>query len=732
MEQIFFSQKNQQALYDIVRSRIQKMHDYDVALDPKWANEVAKIMQHLYSNQLHYGIDPKMQPMQKSEVLTKKAIQVATQTIQNELSQHKPSVAPNSVQPRTTFTQQFEQPRVSMPNTFQQTPPASNYVSPVMHQPQSQYTQLQQPQQSPQMQQQGQGYPQQMHQQAIHPQYTSYSQQGQPQGQPQGQQLQQSSDPMKERYSQLSNQYNVQPSKPEAINFADANYNPAATNTDIQSRYDEIMKQRDNELKKVQTQLSTTSGVPVPMHQQPVLNVQIPVPDRMSNASAQPPLTVPSFASQFDQSSQSAQGNRGGFASAGSGSEPEYMALFNSTSIDPQNVVSFKDLTSSQPHNQPLMMHSEPLQSTPIHQQLMPVAPQPQQEYTLQSTPIHHVAPPQHASNVELESVKKAVDATQQQMQQYVNQLSTITEKWNQIDISSVYQTILNIPEVIRQQQNQPLIIHPTNLIVSSRDRDFRNSEFDKYNFRVIFGEESSQTVTNYSSNSLSTFNTTSTTYQTAYSGPAVKQVLKNVVSIKLRRVVIPQPLDQVYYPEPYYLVAIDEFESNLMSTSNISHRIACKVHYDDVLTFGDRKYLYYKNDDDDFTLFYPSPLAKLDRMTLRLLTPDGNSVKDNFNDSDTVVISDVSNNKFDSTIDFFNNTFAKDKLLHLESNTKLRATAVSGVSYPNGDFIITTNAPSILLSNSDTVVNISNQIDYIFEVRTQEPDPTSEVRPII
>jgi hypothetical protein len=720
MEQIFFSQKNQLALYDIVRSRIQKLQNYDIAHDPKWANEIVKVMQHVYANQPHFGIDPKMQPMQKSEVLTKKAIQVAAQTIQNELARNRPAVAPNTVQPRTTFTQQYEQPRVTMPNTFQQTPPSQNYTSPVMNQPQTQYTSMQQPMQQI-------------------PQYTSYQMQ---QSQGHASQPQQSyNDPMKERYDQLNSQYKVQASKPETINFADANYNPASTNTDIQSRYDEIMKQRDSELKQSQQQLSAMSGVPVPATQSQqhiVMNVQVPVPDRMSNASAQPPLSMPSFASQFESSS-------GTSSMSSSSGEPEYMAIFNSTTIDPKNVVSYKEL-SMQQTAQPSSYSDSPnnyIQSTPIHQQLLPSnnsqgQGQVHSQDFIQSTPIHHVSnvshgtPVQHTSNMELESVKKSVELTQQQMQQYVNQLSTITEKWNQIDLSSVYQTILNIPEVIRQQQNQPLVIHPTNLIVSSSDRDFNNKEFDKYNFRVIFGEEGSKTVTNYSSSSLNTFSSTTGTYHTGYTGPAIKQMLRNVVSIKLRRVVIPQPLNAVYYPEPYYLVAIDEFDSNIVSTSNVGHRIACKIHYDDVLTFGDRKYLYYKNDDDDVTMFYPSPLSKLDRMTLRLLTPDGESVKSNFNDSDIAVIQDLSTNRFNCNIDFYNNTFAKDKLIHLESNTKLRTTMVDAPSYPNGNFTIHTNATNGVLHDNDTIVNLSNQISYIFEVRTQEPDRASEVRPII
>jgi hypothetical protein len=673
MEQLFFSQKNYTGLYDIVRSRIQKTTNYDIALDPKWNTELSRIMQHLYTNQVQYGIDPKMPAIQKTEVLSRKVIQVASQTFVNELNKNRPVVAPNQVQQRTTFTQQFDNQRVSTPNVFQQQMPSgSSYVSPVMNQPQTQYTQ-----------------------------YAT-------------------KDVMRERYDQLSNQYNVQPTKPESINFADANYN-AVNNSDIQSRFDEIRKQRESEMTQV------SSSVPVPPTQ--VYQVQMALPDRMPNASSDMPLQS-GFASQFEGHTNMVQSSQ-------QSNEPEYMSIFNSTSIDPKNIVSYKDILDQAP---PVMnqapeyipkIQTAVFQSSPI--QSSPIQSSPIQSSPIQSTPIHQIiAPQQNASNVELEVVKKNVADTQTQMQQYMNQLVNLTEKWTHIDLSNVYQTILNIPEIIRQQQNQPLITHPTNLIVSSSDRDFTNTEFSKYHFRVVFGEESAQTVSNYTSNNLHTFNTTSGTYQAGYMGPAIKQMLRNVVSIKLRRVVIPQPLNEVYYPEPYYLVAIDEFDSNIISTSKVGHRIACKIHYDDVLTFGDRKYLYYKNDDDDLTMFYPSPLSKLDRMTLRLLTPDGESVMANFNDSDIATVQDVSINNFRCNIDFYNNTFAKDKLLHLDSNTKLRTVSVAAPSYPTGNFTINTNAVTGLLANGDTVVNLSNQISYIFEVRTQEPDPTAEVRPII
>ena len=665
MEQLFFSQKNHSGIYDIVRSRIQKTNNYDIALDPKWSTELSRIMQHIYTNQVQFGVDPKMSPIQKTELLSRKVIQVASQTFTNELIKNRPTMAPNQVQQRTTFTQQFDNQRVSMPTTFQQQMPSNNpYVSPVMNQPQSHYTKQPVIYHAPQPQQ----------------------------------------DMIRERYDHMQNQYNVQPMKPDNINFTDANYNPSPNNDDIQSRFDEIRRQRENEMGQV-------SNVPVPPSQP--LQVQMAIPDRMSDVGSTP-LNHGGFASQFESGSHYQQPQQA--------SEPEYMEIFNSTTIDPKNVVSYKDILSQAPQQVIKNPEYAPrIQSTPI-QELIPQ---------------HHTAtvPVQSSANIELEVVKKNVAETQHQMQQYVNQLSTLTERWTQMDLSSVYQTILNIPEIIRQQQNQPLITHPTNLIVSSADRDFTNTEFDKYHFRVVFGEESSQTNTNYSSNNLHTFNTTTGTFQSGYTGPAIKQLLRNVVSIKLRRVVIPRPLDQVYSPEPYYLVAIDEFDSNIVSTSKVGYRIACKIHYDDVLSFGDRKYLYYKNDDDDLTLFYPSPLSKLDRMTLRLLTPDGASLKDDFNDSDIVSISDISgvnNSQFNCNIDFFNNTFAKDKLLHLQSNTKLKTNSIQGSSYPSGPFTVKTNATSPILANGDIVVNLSNQVNYIFEVRTQEPDPTSEIRPIM
>ena len=54
---------------------------------------------------------------------------------------------------------------------------------------------------------------------------------------------------------------------------------------------------------------------------------------------------------------------------------------------------------------------------------------------------------------------------------------------------------------------------------------------------------------------------------------PSVSQVLKNVISIKLRRVIIPKPREDYNFPEPYFFVACFEFNSNIISTKNFNEK---------------------------------------------------------------------------------------------------------------------------------------------------------------
>ena len=235
----------------------------------------------------------------------------------------------------------------------------------------------------------------------------------------------------------------------------------------------------------------------------------------------------------------------------------------------------------------------------------------------------------------------------------------------------------------------------------------------------------------------------------------------------KLNRVIIPRPRDSIYFPEPYYFVAIDEFESNIMTSKNLSERIFCKVHFDKEVVFGGignsavnndestgttstssrakddngRKFLYYKNDDGNCCKkFYNSPLARLDNLTIKLLDSSGRVLSDTWSDVDykddctrTSSGSDYIYNVSDS---FLNNSFLKDEI-HVLGNYK---NTDGSLSSPNniGESRITqidmTNKNIYLKtdlgenSGDNALINLTNQIEYIFEVETKEHDLEAKI----
>ena len=208
---------------------------------------------------------------------------------------------------------------------------------------------------------------------------------------------------------------------------------------------------------------------------------------------------------------------------------------------------------------------------------------------------------------------------------------------------------------------------------------------------------------------------------------PTVQQVLKNVVSIKLKRVIIPKPREEFYVPEPYFFLSVDEFGSNIISTKTFTDKIFCKMHFDKEFGFDNgRKYLYYKNDDDDFTMFYSSPLAKLDRLTLKLLDSDGDNARSSFNDTDITQVSEFDNNQSKVTKDFYANTFIRDRIFNITKNQK---TKIKSTNYNNTDDVYSVDT-DLTSEVNNKLVNLSNQLEYVFEIKTQEMDPTAQLRP--
>ena len=338
----------------------------------------------------------------------------------------------------------------------------------------------------------------------------------------------------------------------------------------------------------------------------------------------------------------------------------------------------------------------------------------------------------------ELQVIKSSLESQTNNIHNTSNKIDSVIKLMEANDISKFYSTIMDIPKLISEQKEKPLTLRTHNLIVSSKDRDLSNTEFDKYKFRIVFGAEGTETQTTQvvdraDNNAPESGLKEQTFTSTGMRNPTVQQVLKNVVSIKLKRVIIPKPRDEFYVPEPYFFLSVDEFGSNIISTKTFTDKIFCKIHFDKEFGFSNgRKYLYYKNDDDDFTMFYSSPLAKLDRLTLKLLDSDGDNAKASFNDSDITQVSDYTSPNSTITKEFYANTFTRDRIYNISAGKKTKVKSTNhddgGNSDPSDDsYTIETELPS---ENDNQIVNLSNQLEYVFEIKTQEFDPNSEIRP--
>ena len=338
----------------------------------------------------------------------------------------------------------------------------------------------------------------------------------------------------------------------------------------------------------------------------------------------------------------------------------------------------------------------------------------------------------------ELQVIKSSLESQTNNIHNTSNKIDSVIKLMEANDISKFYTTIMDIPRLISEQKEKPITLRTHNLIVSSKDRDLSNTEFDKYKFRIVFGAEGTETQTTQvvdreDNNAPESGIKQQTFTSTGMRNPTVQQVLKNVVSIKLKRVIIPKPRDEFYVPEPYFFLSVDEFGSNIISTKTFTDKIFCKIHFDKEFGFSNgRKYLYYKNDDDDFTMFYSSPLAKLDRLTLKLLDSDGDNAKASFNDSDITQVSDYSSPNSTITKEFYANTFTRDRIYNITEGKKTKVKSTNhddgGNSDPTDDtYTIETELPA---ENDNQLVNLSNQLEYVFEIKTQEFDPNSEIRP--
>ena len=197
--------------------------------------------------------------------------------------------------------------------------------------------------------------------------------------------------------------------------------------------------------------------------------------------------------------------------------------------------------------------------------------------------------------------------------------------------------------KLIKNQAEIQKKIKTLTLIINSVDRTWYNKIYrdtetnppknsieqstyqDRYNYRLTFSPDKS------------------------YNGISIDRRIRNVVSIKLKRLIVPnydEYLDNIPIGakiDPYLILSIDELNSNTISSNPLTKTIFSKAIFDKEFRYNEsvegargpltRGWLYYKNDDNDKTEFYPKSLTELTNLTIKLLRPNGtiySNAKDN------------------------------------------------------------------------------------------------------
>ena len=201
----------------------------------------------------------------------------------------------------------------------------------------------------------------------------------------------------------------------------------------------------------------------------------------------------------------------------------------------------------------------------------------------------------------------------------------------------------------------------------------YKNQQYQKYNPNEPNGDR---------------MNTETKVFKGTHSGVNVDKSFKNIVSVKLKRLIIPshdrymnlnyslgidddnKPINtKQYIPlgskrEPYLIIHIKELSSNIISTSTFNKPIFCKAHFDKeycyseknqgintynslvkginnqyslenysktnsdkiecIDTNGSRGWVYYKNDDGDISEYHTSPISELNKLSIQILKPNG------------------------------------------------------------------------------------------------------------
>lgn len=288
-------------------------------------------------------------------------------------------------------------------------------------------------------------------------------------------------------------------------------------------------------------------------------------------------------------------------------------------------------------------------------------------------------------------------------------------------------------------------------LVINSGDRDLSHlpENFNKYNFRVSFNNKNKDPPF-----------------------PNIPTAIKNVVEISLKRVCIPRPY--FYTAFPFLFIKISELNSNIISTHRSGKEIFSKIVFDklfdSLIEYEDssgrrirhREFMYYINPDAESIKFI-KPLPSIDSLNIELLSPTFRNVQDYWVDSDvgwtdsSGIVGGISkltgvsreakagtryndivftSSKQIITDRFLANTYPTDIIKNAKTgreykvisftqqtgtvdNATIEGEPAEPPTLTIGDVGDFRQNSSIYVDNEVQYVNMSNQIQYIFEIKT-------------
>ena len=274
----------------------------------------------------------------------------------------------------------------------------------------------------------------------------------------------------------------------------------------------------------------------------------------------------------------------------------------------------------------------------------------------------------QRMNNMQIDDIKSQLDGKLKPFEED-SMANDILAPQNNI----VYEENKIFQELKEKQFKERKYVNKENLvIINSADRDwFNDSSENRYNFQVRFNPEPDgpERVPVFENGVIKKING-EIVYETVQfkgeQGAGIQQIFKNIVSFELVRVLMPVenfiiPFDNRMFVDykslPYIVLKIDEIEglyggSNSNTNKAFAQLLWDKDHTSEVLPeaqLTDSSKTFARQLKRGFSsmapmsfekkTFYPTPLSSLNRLTIALETPYGESIK---NHSDSLEINTV------------------------------------------------------------------------------------------